>query len=97
MILVKQKVKPEAIQKVKDAYLRCKEQTVKEPGCLKYEKYQSFEDSTVFFMVEIWADQAAYDYHMQTPYLKQLLEDSKGTNQEGFKSEFIKQPLNRKR
>ncbi len=91
LILFKSKVKPEAVQKTKDNFMKCRDNTVKEEGNLKYEQYQSSEDSTLFMLVEIWADQNAYDFHMQTPYLRQYMQDGQGTRDENVRPELIRQ------
>ena len=90
-ILYKSKVKPEAVQKTKDNFMKCCDSTVKEEGNLKYEQYQSSEGSTLFMLVEIWADQNAYDFRMQIPYLRQYMQDGQGMRDENVRSELIGQ------
>jgi quinol monooxygenase YgiN len=40
-------------------------ETVKEPGCLRYELHQSREDGRVLVFVESWASEAQWQAHMQ--------------------------------
>ena len=40
-------------------------ETVKEPGCLRYELHQSREDSRILVFVETWASEAQWRAHMQ--------------------------------
>jgi quinol monooxygenase YgiN len=49
-----------------------------EPGCERFEVYQSSNDSQTFLLVERWADQAALDAHRlatayTTIYVPQVL------------------------
>ena len=40
-------------------------ETVKEPGCLRYELHQSRKDSRVLVFVEAWASEAQWRAHME--------------------------------
>jgi quinol monooxygenase YgiN len=40
-------------------------ETVKEPGCLRYELHQSLDDSRTLVFVERWASEEAWFAHMQ--------------------------------
>ena len=40
-------------------------ETIKEPGCLRYELHQSREDSRVLVFVETWASEAQWRAHME--------------------------------
>ena len=42
-------------------------------------------------LVEIWADQNAYDFRMQTPYLRQYMQGGQGMRDENVRSELIGQ------
>ena len=44
-----------------------------EPGCLYYQTHRSAEDPQVFFLYEQYADEAAYQTHMSTPYFEQYI------------------------
>lgn len=43
-----------------------------EPGCHRFEVYQSQADSATFFLIEQWQDQAALDAHRQAPAFAEL-------------------------
>lgn len=40
-------------------------ETVREPGCLRYELHQSIENGRVLIFVESWATDAAWRAHME--------------------------------
>ena len=46
------------------------EKTVTEIGCLRYELNQSLDDLHHFVVVEKYKNQAAFDFHGNTPYLQ---------------------------
>jgi quinol monooxygenase YgiN len=45
--------------------------TYAEPGCKRYELYES-DSRGRFFLYETWESQAALDQHMATPHFKRL-------------------------
>jgi len=47
-------------------------ETVKEPGCLRYELHQSREDSRVLVFVETWASEAQWRAHMDSAAIKRF-------------------------
>ena len=47
-------------------------ETVKEPGCLRYELHQSREDSRVLVFVETWASEAQWRDHMEGIAIKRF-------------------------
>lgn len=48
-----------------------------EPGCISYTLYQSPYDKTQFFFFEEWRNQAAIDFHFETPHFKTFGENLK--------------------
>ena len=40
----------------------------REPGCLRFDVYREASDATLFFLHEVYADQAALDAHRQTEH-----------------------------
>ena len=46
--------------------------THEEPGCLIYELHFDPEDPSKFMFYEKFANQAAVDYHLNTPHFKQF-------------------------
>jgi len=47
-------------------------ETIKEPGCLRYELHQSREDSRVLVFVETWAREALWRAHMEGAAIKRF-------------------------
>jgi quinol monooxygenase YgiN len=47
-------------------------ETVKEPGCLRYELHQSIEDGRVLIFVESWASEEEWRAHMQGAAIKRF-------------------------
>ncbi|MCG8355720.1 MAG: antibiotic biosynthesis monooxygenase [Kiloniellales bacterium] len=47
-----------------------------EPGCRRFEVLTPHEGENRVFLYEVYADQAALDHHMTTPYMKQYLDDT---------------------
>lgn len=88
LLNIVRKVKPEHVSTLRDSFLKCRVETLKEPGCIKYEIFQSPADSTVFFIYEIWKSEEAHKYHSSTPHVKIHAEECKGINAPGFKGEF---------
>lgn len=78
-----QKIKPEFVSAYKAAFNKCASETLKEPGCLVYEIYQSYEDSTLLFITETWANKGEHLKHMETPHLKALIEETKNMGDSG--------------
>lgn len=71
------KVKPEFVSAFKASFARCKESTVKEPGCLDYGVFQSPEDSTEFLIYEVWKNDGELAKHGETAHLKQHVAETK--------------------
>jgi quinol monooxygenase YgiN len=44
--------------------------TRKEEGCIRYEIYQSTNNDNDWFIFETWKSTEAFDFHMQTPYVR---------------------------
>ena len=47
-----------------------------EPGCKGFELLVPTEGGDTVFLYEVYADQAAVDHHMETPYMKAYLADT---------------------
>jgi quinol monooxygenase YgiN len=47
-------------------------ETVKEPGCLRYELNQSLDDGRILIFVESWADEQSWRAHMQGAAIKRF-------------------------
>lgn len=48
--------------------------TLEEEGCLRFELVQGRDDGRVLAFIERFKDQAAFDFHAQTPYVKEFLD-----------------------
>jgi quinol monooxygenase YgiN len=47
-------------------------ETVKEPGCLRYELHQSLDDNRTLVFVERWASEEAWRAHMQGAVIRRF-------------------------
>ena len=47
-----------------------------EPGYQGFELLVRAEDGDTVFLYEVYADQAAIDHHMETPYMKESMADT---------------------
>ena len=54
---------PDDIAKVRELLGNAARLSRQEPGCLRFEVCQSNNDSSLFFLLEQWRDQAALDVH----------------------------------
>ena len=81
------KVKPESVALLKQSFDACKvEVLAKEPGCLDYTLFQSYNDSTLFCINETWVTKADHNAHMQLEHTKKHLAETKGIRDPSFKS-----------
>jgi quinol monooxygenase YgiN len=44
-----------------------------EPGCQRYEVHQSVHNQDSWMIIESWLQEADFDHHMQTPYVRDFL------------------------
>ena len=87
---IKRKVKPECDSALKESFLKCKESTLLEPGCIDYGMYQSLTDSTEFFIAETWKNDGELQKHGETAHLKQHLNEIKDMGDPSYKGSFRK-------
>lgn len=81
------KVLPEHVALLKQSFDACKvEVLAKEPGCLDYSLYQSYNDSTLFCINETWVTKEDHNVHMQLEHTKKHLAETKGIRDPSFKS-----------
>jgi quinol monooxygenase YgiN len=81
------KVKPENVALFKRSFDACKKEVLaKEPGCLDYSLFQSYNDSTLFCLTEAWATKGAHNAHMLLDHTKKHIAETKGINDPSFKS-----------
>ena len=87
---INRKVKPECVSALKESFLKCKESTLLEPGCIDYGMYQSLTDSTEFFIAETWKNDGELQKHGETAHLKQHLNEIKDMGDPSCKGSFRK-------
>lgn len=81
------KVKPESVALWKQSFDACKAEVLaKEPGCLDYSLFQSYNDSTLFCITESWATKEDHNKHMQLEHTKKHLAETRGTRDPDFKT-----------
>ena len=72
------RAREEAVLKLRDRLLRhahiCLET---EPGCHRFDIYQDTKDSSLFLLIEIYADEAAFEAHRSSEHYLQFREDVK--------------------
>ena len=84
------KMKPGSAAAFIASFQKCKESTVKEPGCIDYSIYQSVEDSTVLFIAETWKNEGELAKHGETEHLKIHAAEAKGMADPNGKGSFQK-------
>jgi len=81
------KVKPEYVALLKQSFDACKvEVLAREPGCLDYSLYQSYNDSTLFCINETWLTKEDHNVHMQLEHTKKHLAETRDIRDPSFKS-----------
>ncbi len=81
------KVKPENVAFLKQSFDECRAKVIeKEPGCLDYSLFQSYNDSTLFCLTEAWATKGDHNAHMQLEHTKKHISETKGIRDPSFKS-----------
>jgi quinol monooxygenase YgiN len=81
------KVLPENVALLKKSFDICKAEVLaKEPGCLDYSLFQSYNDSTLFCLTEAWATKGDHNAHMQLEHTKKHIAESQGISDPSFKS-----------
>lgn len=81
------KVKPEYVGLLKQSFDACKKEVLaKEPGCLDYTLFQSYNDSTLFVINEAWKTKGDHNAHMKLDHTKKHLAETRGIHDPSFKS-----------
>jgi quinol monooxygenase YgiN len=57
-----------------------------EPGCLDYSLFQSYNDSTLFCITEVWATKGDHIAHMKLAHTKKHISETQGIRDPLFKS-----------
>ena len=76
-IIALSRAKPERVQETHELFMSILDRTLKEPGCITYRINVDRNAPTDFWFVETWESREAFDRHMATPELQQLLVDLK--------------------
>ncbi len=50
--------------------------TNQEPGCAFYFLHVDSQNRDIFYFMECWKNQKAFDFHMQTPYIQAIVRDA---------------------
>ena len=81
------KVKPEGVALLKQSFDACKvEVLAKEPGCLDYSLFQSYNDSAIFCITETWATKGDHNAHMQLEHTKKHIAETREIRDPSFKA-----------
>ena len=81
------KVKPESVAFLKQSFDECRKEVLdKEPGCLNYSMFQSYNDSTLFCINETWATKGDHNAHMQLEHTKKHIAETSGIRDPSFRS-----------
>jgi len=81
------KVTPENVAFYKKSFDACKAEVLaREPGCLDYSLFQSYNDSTLFCLTETWATKGDHNAHMQLEHTIKHITETKGIGDPSFKS-----------
>ncbi len=81
------KVKPENVQLLKKSFDACKAEVLKkEPGCIDYSLFQSYNDSTLFLLNESWVSREALNAHMKFEHTQKHIAETKGIYDPAFRS-----------
>jgi quinol monooxygenase YgiN len=67
------KAQPGKEDELGDALADVIDPTQAEEGCLLYAVHQGADDPTRFVIIEQWANQEAFDAHVQSEYMRNLL------------------------
>ncbi len=72
------KVRADIVEKFRDRLLRHARTSLdQEPSCQRFDIHQESKDPTLFLLIEIYADEAAFDAHRTSLHYLQFREDVK--------------------
>ena len=72
------RTRQEVVERFRDRLLRHARISLDaEPGCLRFDIHQETEDPNLFLLIEIYADQAAFDLHRNSQHYLLFREDVK--------------------
>ncbi len=70
------KIKPGTKEKFSELAQKCLVPSRKEPGSISYSYYEDQTEPNTILYFEEWRDQAALDFHFQTPYFKEFIDQA---------------------
>lgn len=72
------RVREDIVERFRDRLLRHARISLDaEPGCLRFDIHQEAGDPTLFLLIEVYADQAAFDTHRNSQHYLQFRKDVK--------------------
>lgn len=72
------RIRPAAVEAFKARLARhARTSLAAEPGCRRFDAHQETSDPTLFLLIEIYDDQAAFDAHRASPHYLGFREDVK--------------------
>lgn len=72
-VIARAQSRPQSVEALVGAMLKNRDASRHEAGCLRYEVARSATDPLLLITIEEWRDRAAFDRHMQTPHVAELL------------------------
>jgi autoinducer 2-degrading protein len=78
-VLAKVTVQPEHVERFLRYLDADRKGTIEEAGCLRFDVLRDRTTPNVFYLYEIYRDQAAYDLHRQQPYLQAMFKEAGDT------------------
>jgi len=72
------KILPEYLSAYVENMRICAEKSNQEPGCIRYEVMQDVDDPTVMCLIQVFADEAAYQFHQDSKHHRVWMELSGG-------------------
>lgn len=88
-MFAKFQAKSDTVDQLKHRLLEMVAHTNKEEGCVFYNLHVDHTQSDTFYFMECWRDQAALDFHMETPYVKAIIRDSVDLTQDGIEISYM--------
>lgn len=86
---VRFQAKPEHRVELARRLLEMVELSNQEEGCLFYNLHIDQEDPNTFYFLEAWKDQAAFDFHASTDYVKAINADAIAMTSSPSRVEFM--------
>ncbi len=87
-IVAKSKIKEGFQKQYLEAIKELVAKSQAEEGNVSYTVNQSASDPTVFAFIEVWKDQAAFEYHIKTEHFTTILPKLRDFVEEGQPAEF---------